>query len=277
MQVDDIEFGMQLKNAAGWNQLKRDWQRLLAFDPAGCFVAAWDEQDVGTVATSVFGQAAWISMMLVAAEFRGRGVGRALMGRALEELASREVTTIRLDATPAGQVLYEGLGFKPDFELSRYCGIAGETRDEAHNDTGRVTAMNEADLPQVTRLDFDATGIHREKLLKALWRERPAEARIAGNPGTPCAFALSREGANGTLLGPCIGTAPDAAALFREALLRHENETVIVDIPMMHSPACEMASRAGLVIQRRLTRMTRGPRIAENPLNIWASSGPEKG
>ena len=69
-----------------------------------------------------FGAVAWIAMMLVDEAFRGRGIGRALMDRALEHVDSRGIPTVRLDATPLGQPLYEKLGFAPQFEVARFGG-----------------------------------------------------------------------------------------------------------------------------------------------------------
>ncbi len=50
----DIPAGMRLKHVAGWNQTYADWQRFLALQPRGCFVAVKGSQVVGTVTTCLF-------------------------------------------------------------------------------------------------------------------------------------------------------------------------------------------------------------------------------
>ena len=50
----DIPAGMRLKHAAGWSQTYADWQRFLALQPRGCFVAVKGSQVVGTVTTCLF-------------------------------------------------------------------------------------------------------------------------------------------------------------------------------------------------------------------------------
>jgi GNAT superfamily N-acetyltransferase len=46
---------------------------------------------------------AWIGMMLVAQEHRGRGVGKQLMRTALDHCGRSGIAEVKLDATPAGR------------------------------------------------------------------------------------------------------------------------------------------------------------------------------
>src|SRR5438105_11990396 len=123
MTAADVPLGMRLKEQAGWNQTEADWQRCLDLQPDGCFVAEWNDTPVGTTTTCVFGNVAWIAMVLVDANHRGKGIGKALMNHALEYLDSAGVASIRLDATPLGQPLYEKLGFRVQFPLARFEGV----------------------------------------------------------------------------------------------------------------------------------------------------------
>src|SRR5215468_10104666 len=99
MTDNDLSLAMSLKDQAGWNQTEADWQRFLAMEPAGCFVAEWDGRPVGTTVTCILGSVAWVAMVLVDPEFRGKGIGKALMTHALDFLESQSVPSIRLDAT----------------------------------------------------------------------------------------------------------------------------------------------------------------------------------
>src|SRR5688572_11538652 len=110
----DTDAMLRLCAAAGWNQTPADVRRLLTLGPGGCF-AAWDAgRVVGTATTTPYGaELAWVGMVLVDPAYRRRGVATALMGAALDHLRRRGVTTVKLDATPAGRMLYERLGFAP--------------------------------------------------------------------------------------------------------------------------------------------------------------------
>src|SRR5438045_3328533 len=96
MTFADIEFGLRLKQENGWNQTAADWARFLALQPDGCFVAEEDSEPAGTVTTCLFGPVAWVGMMLVSKERRGRGIGRTLLTHALAFLDGKKVRSVRL-------------------------------------------------------------------------------------------------------------------------------------------------------------------------------------
>src|SRR6187455_584222 len=119
----DIPAAQRLREQAGWNQTDDDWRRLLAWSPAGCWVAERDGQVVGTTTVTTYGRRiAWIGMVLVDEAHRRQGIGRALLTHAIEYLDQIGVQTIALDSTPEGQPLYARLGFADAFELARWRG-----------------------------------------------------------------------------------------------------------------------------------------------------------
>jgi len=283
MTTADIPLGMRLKHQAGWNQLERDWERVLAFEPEGCFVGSLNGTDVGTVATTTFDDVAWVSMMLVEGAARGRGVGRALMVRALEYLDRRGSATIRLDATPLGKPLYESLGFSDDLELVRYAGrpqapsqLPGPAALRSTPPVGLVP-LAEPHLEQVARLDQRCTGTNRRRFLERLWQEWPDGGFVLLREREVAAFALRRRGYHGTLVGPCIGRDQAAGSVLEHALRHQQGEPVFVDVPTQHAESRQLVETWQLGVQRSLWRMTRGPRVQEDPRAIWASGGPEKG
>src|SRR6266567_5842191 len=118
MAVEDIEAGLRLCRASGWNQLEADWRCFLRANPAGCRVAIEEGEVSGTVTTLRFeDRFSWISMLLVAPERRGRGFGTALLLEALRVL--EDMRCVRLDATPAGKVVYDRCGFHDEYPLVR--------------------------------------------------------------------------------------------------------------------------------------------------------------
>jgi GNAT superfamily N-acetyltransferase len=264
MTHEDVPLGMRLKEQAGWNQLPGDWHRFIDLEPTGCFVARFDDDDIGTVTTCTFDAVAWIAMMLVDESMRGRGVGRALMQHALDYLDSRSIASVRLDATPLGEPLYAKLGFVPQFEITRFIGkpIEGVRARLQHSFDDGLYA-----------LDRHATATERGKLLRRLIDDDPETVRTIPGEG----YLLSRPGAKAAQIGPCIAQPTHGRTLLLDAMARFAGQLVLIDVPSDNAAAVDCVRDAGLKPVRTLMRMTRGTMIEENLDQLWASSGPEKG
>jgi GNAT superfamily N-acetyltransferase len=269
MTAADLALGMRLKTQAGWNQTEADWRR--ALDLGACFVAELDGTPAGTVATCRFGPVAWIALMLVDAALRRRGVGRALMGHALDYLDAAGVTTVRLDATPLGRPLYESLGFAAEYTLARYEGTPQAAAEAA------VTRMSPQKLDEVLALDRAATGTDREALLRRLAADRPDDWRVAERDGRVVGYLTSRPGANAVHIGPCAADSAVGPCLLADAFRRHSGGRVFVDVPDANIASIACVTAAGLAVQRPFVRMYRGSRIEDRPTLLWACAGPEKG
>jgi len=80
MTIEDIPDAMRLKDAAGWNQTTADWTRFISASPEGCFVVEYQGNIIGTSATiSYEGRFSWIGMLIVDEQYRGQGIGTALL------------------------------------------------------------------------------------------------------------------------------------------------------------------------------------------------------
>lgn len=271
----DIDLGMRLKAQAGWNQLSADWRRMLAMQPEGCFVAEWDGVAVGTSVCCVFGRVAWIAMMLVDASVRGRGIGKALMQHAVAFANAQGATSVRLDATPLGQPLYEKLGFVPQYSLTRFAG-----RVPAATQTGSadgVKPVQSVDVQAILDLDRAATNTDRSKFLRRLLQEQPDRSYAAVSSNQLSGFVTMRPGSNAWQVGPCVADADVGGTLLQHACRQLAGEPIFMDIPEPNEPAVHWAARAGLQSQRRLVRMCRGEMVNDDTSLLWASSGPELG
>ncbi|WP_246196764.1 GNAT family N-acetyltransferase [Aquisphaera giovannonii] len=275
MTIGDLALGRRLVAQAGWNQLEADWRRQMELQPDGGFVAELDGVGVGTVTTCRFGPVAWIAMMLVDEAYRGRGIGRALMVRALESLNANGVRSVRLDATPLGRPLYESLGFVAEATFDRYRGVLPPAAEQSGEPMARKA--DPLDLDAAIALDREVTGTDRGRLIRSLADEHPDSLRVAGEPGRVAGFLLSRPGRSARQIGPCLGDERAGPALLADARSRYAGEAVILDVPAANAPAAAQVRSWGLRAERELLRMGRGPRVAEDPRRIWAGSGPEKG
>jgi GNAT superfamily N-acetyltransferase len=273
MTIADIPSGMRLKEEAGWNQVEADWQRLIELQPDGGFVAELDGRTVGTVTSCRFGCVAWVAMMLVEQAHRGRGIGRALMVRVLNELDGQRVASVRLDATPLGRPLYETLGFREESTFERYQGCFPQ---------GEPTTLSDSVLPAtslegVLELDRRVTGTERGGLLRRLLDDNPGSLRIVSSGAEVQGYLMSRPGSRAMQLGPCIASEAAGPLLLSDAARRNAGASVVIDIPEGHRAARALAESLGLSRARQLIRMGRGRRVAEDLSRLWASAGPEKG
>lgn len=272
MTIDDLGLGLSLSHQAGWNQTEADWRRFIELEPEGCFVGELNGRSVGTTTTCVFRKTAWIAMVLVEVSARGNGVGTTLLKHSIEYLKSRQVRTIRLDATSLGRPIYEKLGFVPDYELARFEGVA--PRGKKSSAVVKAGSEMFADL-----IEFDRrmTGRERVKMLGRLFEEFPENIRITRRADEIEGFITMRPGANAVQIGPCTAMPDAGSALLCDAFNRCAGETVFVDIPLDNTEAVKVAKSNGLTIQRPFTRMSWGLKAIDNAEFSWASSGPEKG
>jgi GNAT superfamily N-acetyltransferase len=273
MSVADVGLGLHLCRQAGWNQIESDWRRFLDMQPEGCFVGVLDGVPVGTTVTCLFETVAWVAMVLVEVHARRQGVATSLLRHALDFLNGQGVRTIRLDATAAGQPVYEKLGFRPEYRLIRYEGTIPRTGAPAH-----VAEPATADLlPEIVSLDCQVTGTQRAKMLSRLFAESPQAVRVVHRGGQLGGFSIIRRGANAVQIGPCIAAADAGPVLLHDALRCCAGGPVFLDVPCDNERALALAEASGLKVQRHFTRMYRGERLKDNVEAIWASSGPEKG
>jgi GNAT superfamily N-acetyltransferase len=273
MTVADLPLGLRLKAQAGWNQLEADWRRALDLQPDGCFVAELDGAPAGTVATCVFGPVAWVALVLVDAELRGRGIGTALMRRALDYLETEEVRSVRLDATPLGRPVYEKLGFVAQFTLHRFEGIL-----PPGDAVPGIVAVSSDGYEELLRLDRRITGTDRGRLLRRLFAEQPEAVRGAWRDDDLEGYLTVRQGANAVQIGPCLATNAEAGRLLLSDAQRcYAGHRVFIDVPVDNRAAAAAVGDMGLTVQRPFLRMSRGELIVEQVEQLWTSGGPEKG
>lgn len=271
----DLPFCEELRRVAGWNQRAEDWERFLRLSPEGCFVAEQGGQPAGTVTTIRYGwEMGWIGMLLVHPDWRGRGVGTALLDRAIACLQEQRVRSIKLDATSQGEPLYARKGFRPEFRLTRWERVGtfagGFSAKEAAGES-----MQSFDLPHLVELDRAAFGVEREKLLGDLFQQASA-AVVYREGGKVQGGGMLRAGARAMYLGPVAATSElIARGLIHRLMASAQGRELFWDLPDQGSldPA-----EWGFRPQRVLTRMSLGASILPaRPETYYALADPSCG
>jgi GNAT superfamily N-acetyltransferase len=274
MTAADIPAGLRLCRAARWNQTERDWHTFLTAAPHGALVAEENGVVTGSVATMPYGPFTWVSMVLVDPNARGRGVGTRLLERGLA-LVPPDITA-RLDATPAGEVLYRQLGFIAEYRLARWFREPLSRRTRA----GGARPLERADWPSIRELDLLAFGASRLTLLERLAREAPEYAWVLEHEaGGLRGFLFGRHGHVREHLGPLVADEHDSARdLLETCLASQPDRAIFIDVPDDQVTWRDALSRAGFAMERPFLRMYRGSLTAPgNPSSIFAIAGPEFG
>jgi len=272
---DDIPQAMRLKDAAGWNQTAADWQIFISSNSAGCFAAEHDGRLIGTVTTIVYEERfAWIGMLLVDLQFRGRGIGRALLEHAIRHLDKRGIACAKLDATPQGKPLYQKLGFVAEYEIERWALPRPPGQENA-----AALAPAEGDLAAALKLDREIFGADRGSVLRRVARSAPEFVQIARGGNEIAGYTFGRHGSLADHLGPWVAREKATASMQLDQFLRHSTrELLFVDCVLENSWAAPLARARGFELSRPLTRMFRGEnRYPGKPGYTCAGLGPEFG
>lgn len=270
---------MALVREARWNQLADDWR---LFIELGRVYAAHTAQGriVATTATLPYGgRFAWISMVLVAGEYRRRGLATQLMRRAIDDLAAAGLVPV-LDATPEGRAVYRRLGFEDCWEFQRL--IRREppsTAAAAAAPAGAaIRPVTDADWPALCAYDAAAFGAERGAVLASLRARLPAAALLAERAGRIAGFLLGRDGGLAAQLGPLIADDDAvASALVAPALDRVEG-ALFIDLADGKTALRDFLDACGFSATRPFTRMVHGSaRRFDDAARTFAVVGPEFG
>jgi ribosomal protein S18 acetylase RimI-like enzyme len=288
MTQADISAGMRLKEIAGWNQTKEDWERFLQAHPEGCFVAEWNGQVAGTVTSIIYeNRFAWIGMVLVDPQLRGQGIGTALLLEAIEHLDAKKIPCVKLDATPQGKPIYARLGFRIEYEIARHSLTREATHPHAAAETDRASIKTNGpatpdaaeQIEALLEMDREVFGADRSALVRSLADSAPDLVAITRTGSVVKGFALGRKGSRADHLGPWAARDGLAAREVLEGfLLRSERQVVFVDALSDNPWAPALLAANGFQFSRNLTRMYRGENAHPGrPDLLCAILGPEFG
>jgi predicted N-acetyltransferase YhbS len=276
LRPEDLREADQLRADLGWNQMILDWQRLLDLSPEGSIVAEQSGRVVGTCTTVSYGNAlAWIGMMMVHPTVRGQGIGAALLRRCVDHLRRRGVRCIKLDATPMGQPLYAGIGFVPEWTLTRWEHYGSPLILEQVPD--RVHPPAEEHWPAILALDTQVFGVCRGPLLRSL-ATSSRRVLVCEDGASISGFGMLRNGARASYLGPVVAKPGTGQLLVHSLLSGQTDQPVFWDIPDLNKPASTLARQLGFSFLRPLTRMYLDTNlIASDPYGQWAIADPATG
>ncbi|CAH1653617.1 Acetyltransferase (GNAT) family protein [Hyphomicrobiales bacterium] len=266
LQSGEEAAGLALSDAAGWNQTADDWRLFLAM--ADVFAARLpDGRVVATAALLPYPPAAWISLVLVHADWRRRGLATALMARCLE-VADARALTCWLDATPAGATVYEQLGFRAAGDIIRL-----RRKPESVPPDAPQSAGGAGDIPAFVAADEAIFGFSRATVLTEMAGRAGSRLHRQGE-----AIALLRDGRKALQLGPLYAPDEARAAALVDSILAGEPGELVIDLAADRDALRGHLIARGFVEERPFLRMVRGAQdLAGFGSEFMAGAGPEYG
>ena len=251
-----IPRALLLSEEAGWNQTAADWA--VFFKHGTVLGFSVGDRLVATAAALPYGDAfGWVSMVLVTAEWRRRGLATQLVRNCTLLLRDAGRAAL-LDAAPAATSIYAALGFVALGTMERW---------EGHGGAGTA-----ATAPANLALDQFAFGADRRFLLED-FLSRPGTVAFGSSRG----LAILRLGSSASHIGPVIAEPADADALVVEAI-HAASGRVILDVLDAGRVLIPTLTSRNFRMRRSFTRMALGlAALPGNPAHLLAAAGPEFG
>jgi GNAT superfamily N-acetyltransferase len=263
---DDAPAGLALSTEAQWNQNEADWRFFLS---EGIVFGVRDKEGQLIASSALLPYCsgnAWISMVLVTANWRRRGLATRLIDACLG-VAAEQGLTPWLDATPAGATVYGPLGFQPTLQLRRLrLEHATTTKAEA------PPSLSPCTLEEFNSRDRLAMGFDRGILLTELTGR--SRSRLLSSDD---AVALIRDGRRIRHIGPLFADSPDRALALVSDIVRSENGPLLIDAVHEQEEFVQGLARSGWTIERPFQRMRFGRATAPPTELPFAVAGPEYG
>jgi GNAT superfamily N-acetyltransferase len=261
MTPGDLGDAMVLSTAEGWNQTERDWKLFLEDAGSQCMVAESDNKIIGTTtAINYSNHIAWIGMVLVDKEHRGRGVSKTLLTTVLKKLESCK--SVKLDATPDGQQVYRKFDFRDEYLIGRMINPSMEHLPVDEERTALPASIEKKHIREISTLDETVFGANRARLIESLVKENPGKAWMVRQDNRVTGFVLGRDGNKYHHIGPLVASSTvEAKILITGALKSLVHQSIAIDVLCDKEDLIDWLTSIGFIKQRHFIRMYK----KENP------------
>lgn len=273
----DAGRGYLLSTEIGWNQTEADWAYMLENGP-GLGLTDANGKLVASAMALPYGGFGWVCMVLVAPDWRRKGLATDLMNGVIEILQTDGVVP-GLDATPAGREVYRQIGFVDVYGLERLIAEHAEIAADLPEST-ELRNLAETDMDAVAAFDAPIFAGDRSALLDHLRYRQPARATGAWRNGALVGYALARDGRTYTQIGPVIAedSATAMALVARAANAGDGPANILIDAMDHQADVVNWLKGGGFEFQRPYIRMLHG---TDQPLDlkakVFSPAGPELG
>jgi ribosomal protein S18 acetylase RimI-like enzyme len=270
MTPADITFAFRMTEAERWGYLRTDFEKLIAFEPKGCFIAREQRRRVGMVTSTTYGTYAFVGSLIVETSRRNRGIGEKLLRHALAYLEGKGIKTAELDGVFEAAPLYRRLGFTDKYLSLRF-----------FRRPAGISLRAEAPVPEACEgiVDFDlrCTGIERGRIIRRYLHDHDDSAFVIRDDPLS-AYAFVRPRSDGTAaIGPLVAVDDRRAeSLISGLVVKYAGVGLSVGVPVGKHSLVRSLLDLGFEHRAPSLRMYRGDR-KDYEQHIYAILSPEKG
>ncbi|MHB8898841.1 MAG: GNAT family N-acetyltransferase [Thermoguttaceae bacterium] len=252
MASHELSLAIDWAAEEGWNPGIHDAETFYRADPQGFFLALHEGKPVGCCSAVVYDRVfAFFGLFIVHPDYRGRGIGLALTGAAMDHVGG---CNCGLDGVVAMQSRYARFGFQPAYRNIRFQGnVAGRLQDN-------VVPVDQGLFDEIEDYDRRHFCARRRAFLQH-WLVQPgASAWACVEDGRVAGYGVLRPCRSGCKIGPLFADNDRIAdALCRSLCSRSGGAPVFLDVPEPNQAALALARSYGMQPCFETARMyTRG-------------------
>ena len=228
----------------------------IADDFFHAFVIIQDEHVVGTGNVILKEKVGWLANIIVAGNYRGKGLGYKMTKFLVAFLIDKGCETQLLIATELGEAVYKKIGFR---KITEYLCFDSEV-DLDFNYSNSVRELKNSDLESIYKLDSDANGENRAHLIDKFYRNGFG---FFNNDNELLGFFLPEFG-RGLVLSR------DKKAGIELLKLKHSKKGKRTLLPIDNQDGINLLERNGLRKGEKCSKMILGKENKWNPKFIYS-------
>jgi GNAT superfamily N-acetyltransferase len=254
MNLEDVEFAIEMAAAEGWNPGIHDGEIFYETDPDGFFIAEIEGEPVGCASAVAYDNSyGFFGFYVVKPGFRGKGIGTRLTEKCLEYMGERNTG---LDGVVENEKKYQKvMKFRSFYSNLRFEGTAGEDITGKEIAEG-ITKISEAPVENLLEYESQMFPAPRPDFLEK-WINQPDSFAFASfEAGVLKGYGVIRKCRAGYKIGPLFADDENTAEkLFRALNASVSGETLYFDVPEPNKKAMELAEKYGMKVMFKTIRM----------------------
>ncbi|HGH7179439.1 GNAT family N-acetyltransferase [Bacillus cereus] len=229
LRQEKIEDIVALSSYIGWDYNREEVEAILN---SGIVYGVWNEREklIASAAIILYeGTLVSIGMVIVHPDYKGRGIGKAIMNSCMNSVSAR--TPIMLIATDEGKPLYEKLGFRAVSYVSKYICNSYNATDHCVGNDDYMMNYEEGDLEEIIKIDEYAFGTNRKAFLKKRIIQSEQCIVVKGKEQKVLGYGLSVQTPENRIIGPVVAKNDEMAIDIVHYLAKGNNGKLRMDVP----------------------------------------------